>query len=318
MVKRQSGFTLIELLIALIIMSLMTAMLVTYFGPWATYKARVDTQNKLALLQEALTDAYKDNALTIDSNAGAAIVLPNGKISSTASATPATFQPIMPYSSTAPLGMARDGYGKALTVFVSDLLSKKIAGATLYYHVIAVVSSGARSRGPAKSTFDPSTGALKLDPYETAVLINGYDIEYAIYRTTRTRLQQLANLYSTYFQSRYMGDSGRSYGVDYFACGGNPCGASSSPSWDITGTVGNSLQRTNQTAAQVNLQTTLGLSHDDVTDGWGNPIYVDNDSSAVRSPSNPSAAMQTPPYTATLYANMPGGQRLSVTAAGNY
>lgn len=314
--SKQSGFTLIEIIIALFILAMITAMLTTYFEPWAEYKARIDTQNKLAILQEALTDAYRDNAYAIENNPGQVITLPNGNITPTNVATNTTFAGLMNYASASPATMARDGYGKALTVFVSDMLSKNIGGTTLDYHVIAIVSSGEES-GPVKSTFNASTGALTLAPAETAVLINGYDIQYGLYKTTLDRLDNLSQLYQTYFLSRYMNDPGRSYGVDYFACGDVGGGCGTQAQWDSTGSIQNS-QGQPATAAQVNLQSTLGLSNDDVTDAWGNPIYVDNDSSATRNPYNANTSMTTPPFTASIYANLPGGQKLSVTAQGTY
>ncbi|MDE3021185.1 MAG: prepilin-type N-terminal cleavage/methylation domain-containing protein [Pseudomonadota bacterium] len=330
----QGGFTLIEIIIALIVITLITGMIASSFGPWAKYKAKVDTENQLASIQQALTTAYEDNAAAIDNVSTATITLPGGNIASTAVATSTTFQPLISYSSMSPAAMYRDGYSKPLTVFVSNQLTTTIDNTVLSYHVIAVVSSGQRM-GAEKSTFDPNTGILTLDPSETGIVINGLNIQYALYQQTMTKLQNIAKLYSNYYESRYMNDPSRSYGIDYFANTNGGSGAvSSNTSWDQTGCVNNSVMGGSQnitngctasnpagpagSVAATGLESALGLSSDDVMDAWGNPIYVDNDSASVRSPDNPNAAMQIPPFTALIYANIVGGQTMAVSAAGTF
>ena len=314
--RRQGGFTLVEIVVAVTLLALLTSMLFTYFEPWVRYKAKLDTERELAAIAQALEAAYRDNAFGIDNIVGAVVQLPSGNIDAAARATDTTFAALLNYSTISPAEMARDGYGKPYTVFVSRRLMRQVAGTSLYYHVVAIVSSGMRE-GAAQSTFDPATGTLTLDAVETGVVVDGFRIQREHYLLTLAKIKTLAGAYTTYFQSRYLNDTSRSIGVNYFANrdpGGNVSGT-----WDRGGAVLNSATVANPaTVTAVNLAAVLGVSTNDVTTGYGRPIYIDNASDAVRNPNNTAASMRAAPYTARLWAELPGGQTLTVSAMGTY
>lgn len=367
--ERQHGFTLIEVLIAIGLVALITAMSYPIFDSMLDFGQRETTHTRLLEAANAIKNAYRDNALMVDSSLSGqyfcgvpgACITPAPSNAAPPSATPAsqadgaqTAQALQLIAQSQGLNVERlevDGYNKYFRYFVSNALSKANGpgGATVYYHVIAIVSSDGKNQLSPGTTFNPSTGQLTLATGDQGVVVSGLPIEQAYYQEAMTQLRALADDYGQFFTSRYLSSNARNPSTDYFSqpdavdslnaqsfdssspicnSGNNNCG------WNFNGDpfpgqLGTPVTNTAvvfwdcQPATVLGgFMSSLGLSQSAVTDPWGYPVGVCNGPNAtgagvyVRNPSNNNAALQTQPYTAAIVAWAPGGVPLTATVVG--
>lgn len=311
-----AGFTLVEVIIAVGIIVAMIAIFEPQLAFYAKHAQKIDTENRLKQLQEALTTAYRENALSIDDaptntfDLGATTLV-------TGQATAAEMSQIASYAGASPGDISLDGFKQPFQIFVSNPLSKQWDGVTLHYHVIAVVSMGADAdsagrRGVDPNTrFDPNTGILNLGGDDMGVVVDGYGIESGLARESRDKMISIANLYANYFQTQYLANVNRDVSVDYFARRGT------NSNWDTTSQIQNTAGGT-LSVVSANLAATLGIGPSDYTDAYGQTIQVDNSSPQVRNPDNPNANLQTPPFTAAIQTALPGGDVMRVGVSGAY
>jgi prepilin-type N-terminal cleavage/methylation domain-containing protein len=258
---RQAGFTLVEILIAL---SLATALTLTMFAaitPWINMKHKIDTEHRMGELKDAVATAYRNYAMQVDSQTSTSAVLaigadPTNPINST-TVTVSTSQQaggsplntcgpnaqanmlLTPYLVDSPAHGIQDGYSQNICIFISDALAQTIEGVTLYYRVIALVSSGQDGRLDAGTGFKADTGVLTLaaDGDDVGVLVSGFPIEYALYKETKTRLDRVAEMYSSFFTARFQGNVARDYSIDYFTqCPTALTGTPACAAYDTVGT----------------------------------------------------------------------------------
>lgn len=225
------GFTLVEVLIALALVTLISLVVLSALGPWLRLKQSVDNERKLQAMHQAMSSYYRAHAFALEEESGAKLgpfenaVPAAGQCSNQREAF-AGLQEFFPEGADE---SARDGYRNPFCLFVSKQLEREVDGHRIYYHVLALVSPGPDGVLDAGTQFDPDTGALTLGETDAApsddraILVNGYDIQLALYRETMSRMTRIVDAYETYFTARYLADPERDITRYYFAT--NPANA---------------------------------------------------------------------------------------------
>ena len=322
--KRASGFTLVEIVVALSILTLISAFLLNALGPWLNFKQKIDNDRKLMEVKTIFTTIYERNAWSVETNAGAVFTFSGGVLNnspmngSICVSQMAVLTGLSQYFSDGLPAGEQDGYGSPFCFLISPQLSQNMNGSTLYYHNIAVVSMGRDGKKNAGTVLD-ATGALTLAGDDSGVLVNGFSVQSRKYVETAARLDRVAKAYEQYFTTRFLANPGRDVYIDYFA-DSNPTG-----NWD--GTVAGASVTGTQGAFQdiFGHLGALGISPEDARSAWesNNTMYVGNYDETVPGTTvkvRSSAGGVAPPYTAVLYAELPGpaGTNLIKTVMGTY
>jgi len=318
---RQSGFTLAELGVAIALLAILSAALYPVIGPQMSWKSRVDTDRRMNLLRDAIETAYRQNIVAIDGDAAARLNLGAvGIIDPTAMdanryCTPVVgaLDPIAPVLKSAPADAMRDGYGLSFCVFVEARRTITYNGQDITYHPIAIVSGGPNGQIAAGTTL--AGGQLTVASDDLGIVVDAAGVAIRAYTRTMEVLSRASGAMQQYFVARYNADPARAPSIDYFGCGAAACppGAAAG-GWDGANDIPTTC------AGPVNMTTTaagvIGLSREDVTDGYGQVVQYDNCGAGLRSPGNATANMQLPPFTAAAQTTMPNGALLMQTAVG--
>jgi type II secretory pathway pseudopilin PulG len=310
----QRGISTVEIIVAVSVIGLISAALLGSYAAWVDQASKDETRLRLRLLKDAMSEAYRRELLTVSAAGGAAAVNFGGvAIANGAQATEALLAPLQRYGSLSASVLARDGFAHPLHIFVSNELSQNVSGTTLFYRVIAIVAPG--RNGVVDSTWNAATATLTLAGDDAAEIVNGYATVRAVFDETSAQLDRVAAGYQNYFLTRFLANPSRTVAINYFA--NTDRSGAASPNWDASGAVANTRGAA-APAADVNLDTALGLAPGDIQTTFGQPIVVDNSSDAVNQPDNATATRQLPPYTARLMAPLPGGAQLIRTVSGTY
>ena len=319
------GFTLTEMAIVLAVLIPLVLFVLDVLGPMLAFQGGLDNRRQLADVRQAFIAAYRDNPVSVDNEAGARFVLPAGPIdpvlpdatTGRCGATAATLAPVARYLTQSASTAFRDGFAAPICLLMTPRLTRAVSGVEVFYRIVAIVAPGPNGRLDtigACTTGLSATGELTLCGDDEGVLVDGFNIAADLLRQTLARMQSIVTAYQTYFQTRAQSDPARDISINYFATGGAPA-----ERWDTAGPM--PLSACNAAsplvavggASPVNV---LGLSPLDVTDFYGQVMQYDNCSNQVRNPQNADAALQTPPYTASIVTALPGGGVLRVTAIG--
>lgn len=316
---RAGGFTLVEVLIALAVVTLISLVVLSALGPWLRLKQSVDNERKLQSVRASVTAYYRANAMALEAEKGARLgpfenVVPaNGQCASAREA----FAAVPQHLADGPDEAATDGYRNPLCVFVSRQLARNIDGRLLVYHVFAAVSPGPDGVLDATTTFDPDTGVLSLGEGEDtpsddrAVLVNGYDVQLALYQETMARLARVVDAYETYFTARYLAWPDRDVTRYYFAA------SAGDPTYDkpLVSPATNQPVTVDATAEDwppaETVLAPLGLSPESLRSAWEqeNVIEVgvsDESVAGVTVKSPRTSGVGVLPYTALLRTRLPG------------
>lgn len=256
---RTGGFTLLEILIALAVMVILGGILYPSLMAEIHFSNRSTTRARLATLRRAVTQAYTQDAMVIDTLPAGSTTTPTITFDETSTETLATGNAAPPgnpslyqsgmavlaqYANMSTPQLVQDGFGRPWQVFVSDPLIDTYQGVTLTYHDIAFVSNDG---GPetasgqtlnAQTAFDPATGILTLGGHDVGVVIDGDTVERALLQKTLRRMRLVANEYATFFLSQYESNPNRDISVDYFASA--PPNGANAASWDAASPILNS------------------------------------------------------------------------------
>jgi prepilin-type N-terminal cleavage/methylation domain-containing protein len=311
MAKRvnQKGFSLIEVLIALGLVAVLSVIALNAMTPWLKFKQTLDTDRKLQDMRQALQSAYQANAMTAEDTTGRSFLGlvhdtsgAGSACNSQANALASRFSTYLPEAAD---GASNDGFTNPLCFFITPQLSKSVEGVTLYYRMLAIVSTGQGGVLSSATSFDPVTGKLTLGAGNRGVVVDAYSVQYSKYRDTLERVNRISSLYETYFLTRFMNTADRDITRDYFYKNGT------------SGDTGGSIYLTSAwTPTIVLFSSTLGLGAADTSSPYesSNSIDVGNNSESitingitttVRSPVSLTTGA-TPPYTALLRAKLPG------------
>jgi hypothetical protein len=293
-------------------------------------KAQTLTEQRLESLRSAIAAAYMDNAWTIDTSSSASLLLKTGVFSS-GDMTETSGSAIALYATTAVSDMVYDGYGNPFVVYISNGITTTYNNIQVTYHKIAIVSSGGKDAG-TQSVFDPNTGDLLVADRETAVVVNGLDIERQLIEQSSKQIEKIANMYEQFFYTRLMNSSVKSIAVDYFAQGNgadgyddtsNPIAKTSAFTngrAKITEEGGyvmdNTVSPPVSTGTPTSISAVFGLSTSDSFSPWARSIYLDNASVLTKNPANGGG-----PFTALISVEVPtvlGGSWNYRTVFGRY
>lgn len=332
------GFTLWEVLAAIVLMSMMALLLYPGLTSTLRFGRKSKTQARLTSIRKAVKAAYEDNAMVVDSDtqdelklsaksgySGTPLaVFKNGlsEAEGTGTGLQSGFKKLVQYTGGSASVLALDGFKHPWRIYVSNRLSKKWRGYTVYYHVIAFVSNNggpAHASGPvlnSGTTFNKTTGRLTLGGHDIGFSVSGYPIEVKLYKKTLDGLQSLTSDYATYFTSRYMDSTTRDTTVDYFSsacpsdgknasryqpsnpvantCSGSsgggyayPGGGSANFNVTINAKCKDSGALTN--SSNYGLMSAVGVSPGEIVSAWGYPIGLGNGVDA----SCPGTSVQT-------------------------
>lgn len=327
-IHRQSGFSLIEVAVTIILVGMLYGVMMEGFGPAIQFRARVETEAKLKSLRTSLLTAYKDHMADVEAEPGQKLVIgpgqeitqqlpgANGRCASASS----TFFPVARYLETASTAAHFDGFNQPVCIYITPRQSVTVSGVALTYHSIAVISPNQNNQIDAGTALT-AAGELSLGGDDSGVLLDGRAFVQAQFQVTLDALRRTADAYQAYFQARYQADPSRSASVNYFSCGVADCSAAGSSRWDNggimsslgSGSVGVAMDSTTPAGRPYEI---LGLSQSDVTDGYGGTLQVQNQGDLCRNPSNSNGALSSPPFTAVIYTDLPGGTRVSQTVVG--
>lgn len=239
----QKGFTLIEIVIAIALVVMITAVITSGLGPWIKFKQRLETEQKLQDLSQAVTALYKANAYMIDNQdpvgTAAPVIGPNGALALDPTLPPPmnqfgtncqagdpadtasveqSLRPLQPYVSRPVTELSQDGFNNKICILVSPRQYRDVNGTRLYYHSVAFISRGDNNELDTGTDFlDNGTSmTLTLAGDDTGQMVDGFKIALANYQLTMTRLQRLAEAYETYFHIRFLTKADRDISINYF------------------------------------------------------------------------------------------------------
>jgi prepilin-type N-terminal cleavage/methylation domain-containing protein len=336
-IKAQGGFSLIEILITLALVTLLSVAALNALMPWLAFKQTLDTDRKLQDMRSTLETAYAANSMSIDIQTGATFLglthdpATAGNSCGTAANLDALGQPALSaYLKESAISSSNDGFALPLCFFVSPLLSRDVEGAKIYYHTIAIVSTGKNGTLDVGTSFDSTTGQLTLADGgdDRGVVLSGYAIQYAKYRDTLDRMNRVASLYESYFTTRFLNTADRDVSRDYFysgGTGGDSGGAVPATSgWTPVSTLfsaalGVSAGESTSAFEQLSGPLATVYTNNIEVANYGEQIVVNGQTTRVRSPATLGTGA-TPPYTALLRAKLPGPADNYVVRAvvGNY
>lgn len=191
--------------------------------------------------------------------------------------------------------------------------------------------------------------------HDLVAQVSGYAIEASLYKTTLANMHTVADAYNGYFTTQYLANASRNADIDYFATA-DPNDGANANYWDGASIITNSgngngpgwaFPGQNPDGSTVsyygyswlcdvqpatwngdNFVNALGLSDSSVTSAWGFLFGVGNGPNAGssigtcngdnRDPSSSNGNLQSPPYTAFIYAWAPSTVLLSDPVIGNY
>ena len=322
--EKNKGFTLIEILIALTLVTMISLFLMQFMAPWMAFKQKLDTDRKLMETKSLISIIYERNAWAVETNAGPNFTFSGGVVTSSVlnsarscNSQLSSLSGLSSYFSDGLPAGENDGYGNIFCFLISPQLSTARNGATIYYHNVAVVSTGKDSALDPATNINSATGALTLGGDDTGILVNGFTVQEKKFRETEQRLSRIAGLYETYFTSRFLANAARDVTIDYFAVSG------SSGAWDTSGAAGVANTGGVEQPVEALLTRELGLGPEERQSSYesNNILYVGNfnecaGGACVRS----SKGGNLPPFTSILYGALPGPSNnyLVKIATGNY
>lgn len=320
--SRARGFTLIEVLIALAVITLISLAILGALGPWLSLKQSVDNDRKLQSLKQSFQSYYQAQAFALEATSEARLgpFVNSSVAAGQCAGQESAFASVQEFFAEGAPSSALDGHKNPFCIFVSQRLERLVDNNRLNYRVVAVVSPGTNGLIDEGTTFDATTGVLALEGDDRAMLVNGYDIQYVLYRETMARLTRLAHTYETYFTARFLAATDRDIARYYFATNANAA-YDNQPAGPVV-TVSSTGGAWGNADGTLNV---LGLSAESFRTAWeqNNNIQVGtwNESVngiTVKSPASTGTGVL--PYTALLRAQLPGpADNWAVkVAVGNY
>jgi prepilin-type N-terminal cleavage/methylation domain-containing protein len=315
---RQHGFTLMELTMATLIIAVLSFSFLGGYSFLARTNSQLATRDRLERLRVALGAAYRNNARTIEASTAREVLLGPGVAildgtDASNGTTLAALDRVAGFGQLSPMEARVDDFQRRFLYVVSDRIAINMPGGySVYYRKIGIVSRGYNGQVDAGTSMDPATGAVTVGGDDSAVVVDGFQIQRELAEQTVAKVDRIAKAYERYFTNRYLANLSRDVSIDYFAAAG-----ATAARWDAGGLAANSGGAFAD-GASLNLTQALGLATSDLRDAYGTPIQVDNSSATTRNPENPASAMSIPPYSALVRANLTAGQTYVQSAIGSF
>jgi type II secretory pathway pseudopilin PulG len=303
---RRAGFTAIEVLLAIAAATLLSGLVFNLVVQGNAVAARIRSEQRLAAMRDALEAFYRDHAFAIEAAPagvlalGGAVVVRSGATLDAAAAAP-----LRAYLLATAEEAIRDGYGRPFRIEVSDTQHPIIDGAQLCVRRIAIVSAGPNGRFDS-GAWDAANGILALAGDDLAAYVDGAVVQRPQLAETLRRMARISTLVRGIASTRFLASAARDITIDYFGAGPVAAG------WDPGALLLRSADRPLGPAGRFTdgELSAIGVSRLEATDAWGGDLSFDNDSSVVRQPGNPVPGRDTPPWSARLVAQLPGGGNL--------
>jgi len=313
------GFTLFEVLITLTLIGVIVALTLPAIDSGLKFNQRLETKARMQRLAQAIEIAYRQRALNFDLSPttavhdGVAWVTPGPTLL-------ASFREILNLSGEDQT-VLKDGFNRPFRLFISRRLTKLINGVNVPYHVLAIVSNQGGSFDGVNqlqqlhpgTSFNINTGVLTLGRGDVGLVINGIYIVQELLKVTTDRMQRVADSWSNYYRPRYAQDPGKTIYRDYF--GQAVAGNVYPRKWHPTvaggilancGIIDPDPTLWGYPLQTLNIPTALGLTQNDLVDGWGRPLHAMNCGPGTRNP-NAGPASSSPPYSAQIGTTLVDG-----------
>jgi uncharacterized membrane protein len=301
-----------EMMVVMLIAGLMLGVFANMLTPALNFFAKRDTATRLQAINAALNAAIADNAVAFASNPAQSVLTLQGAVmplspnaNGQCQGGAGTFAALSSYMSAS--GDAwHDGSGRSFCIYVSPLLIGTTQATQFYFHSISVVSPGPNGVIDV-GTGMSSAGVMNVAGDDVSTTINGQLVVGALVQGTLDVMARYATALSSYYQSRYLGNTGRDTQIDFWA-NASPSGTLAT-SWDADPTNPGLIPLTGGCAVggvAVSGAYLLGFSQGDLATPFGSSLLLDNCSNLTRNPENPTLALSTPPYTVILTAQIGG------------
>lgn len=313
--KLQQGFSIAEILGSMALVTVISTVLIGALGPWMTLRQKLETDQKMVDLQQAILTYYDASAMAVEAQ-------PAGSFGPFVRSTPsagrcpldtAAYAAMSNLTSGSSQHIARDGYANPWCVFVSNPVHTRTDGVDLWYRDIGFVSTG------INGVLDPETiiagdGTISaIGGDDRGFTVTGRDLQSEKIKETLRRLNRVSQLYETYFTNRFIGNAARDATIDYF-----------SNTYDIGGPVASTGGAWRSAHAYLG---SIGVASTDASTPWesNNLIELGNHNetqgtTTVRSPASTGTSIV--PYTAVLRARLPSPAATPAyavqTVIGNY
>lgn len=284
-------------MVALAIITLISLVVMGALSPWVNFKQKLDTERRLQDVRQGMLALYEQNGMTIEEQPAGQFL--NFRTSAAnAGQCPsqeAAFATVTDSFSESSGAISRDGYNNPWCLIISAPISERRDGVDLWFRNMFIISPGVDGLLDAATAVGPD-GNLKLGGDDMGVTVSGRDVQWKKAQETFRRLSKVAQMYETYFTTRYLANVGRDISIYYFSNQYDTGGA-------VASTSGN--WRPVSTALSA-----IGVSGSDTVTPWesNNAIEVGNateslNGSSVRSPA--TTGVGTLPYTSLLRARLP-------------
>lgn len=221
---KSEGFSIIEILVSIALITILSFLTLSSFGPWLDFRAKLETEQKLKDLQTLLSSAYDQNARRIDSNSNLPWLLRDGVTlsPSTVSTEGAcnsqseTLGLLQEYAPLSGVGDGRDGYGGDVCILMARPKMVNYQGIQLPQRIVALVSPGKNGILDSAAPLDSETGRLTLVGDDMGVVISGLSIHQRKVELIEAKLNRISNAYETYYALRFQSNAQRDVRINYF------------------------------------------------------------------------------------------------------
>lgn len=222
--RKSKGFSIIEILVSIALITILSFLTLSSFGPWLDFRAKLETEQRLKDLQTLLSSAYDQNARRIDSNANLPWLL-RDSVTLTPSVVSAegvcnsqseTLGLLQEYAPLSGVGDGRDGYGGDVCILMARPRMVNYQGSQLPQRIVALVSPGKNGVLDSASPLDSETGRLTLEGDDMGVIISGLSIHQRKVELIEAKLNRISNAYETYYALRFQSNAQRDVRLNYF------------------------------------------------------------------------------------------------------
>lgn len=235
--EKSKGFSIIEILVSIALITILSFLTLSSFGPWLDFRAKLETEQRLKDLQTLLVSAYDQNARRIDSNPelpwqmrdnvvlSPSVVNAQGACNSQAD----TLGFLQEYAPLSGVGDGRDGYGGDICILMATPKMANYQGSRLPQRIVALVSPGKNGVLDSEAPLDADTGRLTLSGDDMGVVISGFAIHQRKVELIEAKLNRISNAYETYYSLRFQSNAQRDVRLNYFIDKDNPDASAAVP-----------------------------------------------------------------------------------------
>lgn len=230
MKHRNRGFTLLEVLIAMALVAVLSALILSSLAPWIAFRQKMETQTRMVDLAQGLKATFDNNAFRIAvgndaetfeyraANGTYATFAKNGDLAAESRCDETASLSGMSGFLTQPPDEAQfDGFRNVFCFAVSQPLVEQVdSDVPLYYRVVAVISPGRNGQIDEGTEFNATTGVLQLGGDDLGETISSLPFTRQKYRDTVARLDRVAQAFEQHFTVSYLANAARDLSVYYF------------------------------------------------------------------------------------------------------